>query len=39
MRIIVLGAGPTGIGAAWRLAEHGHPDWLLIDAADRPGGL
>lgn len=39
MRIIVLGAGPTGIGAAWRLAEHAHPDWLLIDAADRVGGL
>jgi len=39
MRIIVLGAGPTGIGAAWRLAEHGHEDWLLLDQAPGPGGL
>lgn len=39
MRIVVLGAGPTGLGAAWRLAEHGHHDWLLVDAAQRAGGL
>lgn len=39
MRIIVLGAGPTGLSAAWRLVEHGHDEWLLIDAADQPGGL
>lgn len=39
MRIVVIGAGPTGLGAAWRLAEHGHHDWLLVDAADRAGGL
>lgn len=38
-RIVVLGAGPTGLGAAWRLTEHGHPDWLLLDAAEGPGGL
>lgn len=39
MRIVVIGAGPTGLGAAWRLAEHGHTDWTLLDAASRPGGL
>ena len=39
MRILVIGAGPAGIGAAWRLVEHGHEDWLLVDAADHPGGL
>ena len=39
MRILVIGAGPTGLGAAWRLAEHGHADWRLIDAAPRAGGL
>lgn len=39
MRILVVGAGPTGISAAWRLAEHGHQDWLLVEAEDHPGGL
>lgn len=37
--IAILGAGPTGIGAALRLCELGHSDFLLIDAADAPGGL
>lgn len=37
--IAVLGAGPTGIGAALRLLELDHKDFLLIDAADAPGGL
>ncbi len=39
MRILVLGAGPTGLGAAWRLTEHGHDDWQLIDGAPQAGGL
>ena len=39
MRILVIGAGPTGISAAWRLAEHGHTDWLLVEGEDHPGGL
>lgn len=37
--IAVVGAGPTGIGAALRLLEVGHHDFLVIDAADAPGGL
>jgi len=37
--IAILGAGPTGIGAALRLLELDHQDFLLIDAADIPGGL
>ena len=37
--IAVIGAGPSGIGSALRLLETGHHDFLVIDAADAPGGL
>jgi NADPH-dependent 2,4-dienoyl-CoA reductase/sulfur reductase-like enzyme len=30
--VLVVGAGPTGLGAATRLNQHGHDSWLLIDA-------
>src|SRR5690242_5079458 len=40
---LIIGAGPTGLGAAWRLAHsrvHGAPpSWLLVDAAPTAGGL
>ena len=35
----MLGAGPTGLGAAWRLARHGYEDVSVIEQADEPGGL
>jgi protoporphyrinogen oxidase len=38
-RTLIVGAGPTGLGAAWRLAELGHRDVLVLEAADGPGGL
>ena len=38
-RIVVVGAGPTGLGAAWRLSELGHTDWDLFEAGLHPGGL
>lgn len=38
-RVVILGAGPTGLGAAWRLHEHGHTNWSLYEAAADPGGL
>lgn len=37
--VLVLGAGPTGLGAAWRLRELGVGPVVVLDAADRPGGL
>jgi protoporphyrinogen oxidase len=37
--VVVLGAGPCGLGAARRLAEWGHEEWLVLEAADGPGGL
>jgi protoporphyrinogen oxidase len=38
-RFIIVGAGPTGLGAAWRLHELGHEDWLVVDGAHEAGGL
>jgi protoporphyrinogen oxidase len=38
-RILIIGAGPTGLGAAWRLQERGHTNWTLVEAADHAGGL
>lgn len=37
--ILIIGAGPTGLGAAWRLNAAGHRDWLLCEAATVAGGL
>lgn len=38
-RFLIIGAGPTGLGAARRLEEHGQHDWLLVDADTVAGGL
>ena len=38
VQFLVVGAGPTGIGAALNLEAHGAP-YLLVDADARPGGL
>ena len=37
--LVIIGAGPTGLGAAWRLQELGHTNWTLVDANDYAGGL
>ena len=39
MKILIIGAGPTGLGAAWRLRELGHPDFLVVERAPYVGGL
>jgi protoporphyrinogen oxidase len=36
--ILVLGAGPTGMGAALRLNEQSDASWLVIEASDVVGG-
>ena len=38
-KIAIIGAGPTGLGAAWRLQERGHTNWTLFEAASEAGGL
>ncbi|MCL4509157.1 MAG: NAD(P)-binding protein, partial [Chloroflexi bacterium] len=37
--IVILGAGPTGLGAAYRLAELGYPHWDIYEKSDHVGGL
>ena len=37
--IVIIGLGPTGIGAAMRLQELGIKDYLVLDQASEPGGL
>jgi UDP-galactopyranose mutase len=38
-RIVILGGGPTGLGAAWRLKELGWRDFSLFERQPRIGGL
>jgi protoporphyrinogen oxidase len=38
-RIVILGAGPTGLGAAHRLSALGFDTYHLLEANDSPGGL
>jgi protoporphyrinogen oxidase len=39
MKILILGAGCTGLGAAYRLQELGHSDFLVLEQNGYPGGL
>lgn len=36
---MIIGAGPTGLGAAYRLNELGERDFLVLDGNDYAGGL
>lgn len=29
--VLIVGAGPTGLGAATRLEQHGLNNWLIVD--------
>jgi protoporphyrinogen oxidase len=37
--IAIVGAGPTGLGAAWRLNELKQESWLVVEDAPSAGGL
>jgi protoporphyrinogen oxidase len=38
-KIVILGAGPTGLAAAYRLAELGHRNYRIFEARHKVGGL
>jgi len=38
-KFLIVGAGPTGLGAARHLLDLGERDFLILEASERPGGL
>ena len=38
-KLVILGAGLTGLSAAYHLEQAGHFDYLIFEKNDRPGGL
>ena len=38
-KIVVIGAGPTGLCAAYRLTELGYTNWKLLEGSAAPAGL
>lgn len=38
-KIVIIGGGPCGLGAATRLEQLGHKNWTLIEKSDYTGGL
>src|SRR5882672_8416033 len=37
-KIVIIGGGPTGLGAAYRLHELGYENWALYEKSDHMGG-
>lgn len=37
--IVIIGAGPCGLGAAYKLQRSGFENWTILEAAPHPGGL
>ena len=38
-RIVVIGAGPCGLGAARELTQLRHENFVVLERSARPGGL
>ncbi len=38
-KIVIIGAGPTGLAAGYRLRELGHTNFVILEASDHVGGL
>ncbi|MHA2283336.1 MAG: protoporphyrinogen/coproporphyrinogen oxidase [Promethearchaeota archaeon] len=38
-KIVIVGAGPCGLGAAYRLNELGYRNWKIVERNDHAGGL
>ncbi len=38
-RVVIVGAGPAGLGAAYMLDRSGFDDWMLYEQSDVVGGL
>ena len=38
-RFVIIGAGPTGLGAAWRLKSKGVRDFIVLEQEQNAGGL
>src|ERR1043166_5736487 len=39
VRHLIIGGGPTGLGAAWRLEQRAVRDWLVLEGSRVAGGL
>lgn len=39
IKYLILGSGPTGLGAAYQFTELGETNWLLLEESAHPGGL
>jgi protoporphyrinogen oxidase len=39
LKVVIIGAGPTGLAAGYRLRELGHTNFTILEASNHVGGL